>query len=226
MTYREITEGIFIDRPNRFIAHVQIDGDIKVCHVKNTGRCKELLTSGVRVILSREKSTNRKTEYDLVAVYKGDKLINMDSQAPCAVFGEWLKECDFFGRIDLVRPETTYESSRFDFYLEAEGRKIFAEIKGVTLERDGVLLFPDAPTVRGRKHLRELAHAAKNGYDAYVFFIIQMNDCKYFTPNKNTDPDFANALKEVATEGVRVCALKCDVMLDGLKITEFVPVIL
>ena len=128
MTYSETIEGIFIDRPNRFIAHVEIDGEIKVCHVKNTGRCKELLISGVRVILSRERSPSRKTEYDLVAVYKGDKLINIDSQAPCAVFGEWLRECDFFGKIDLVRPETVYGNSRFDFYLEADGKKIFAEI--------------------------------------------------------------------------------------------------
>ena len=225
MTYKETAEGIFIDRPNRFIAHVLVDGEVKVCHVKNTGRCKELLTDGARVILSRERAATRKTEYDLVAVYKGDTLINMDSQAPCAVFGEWLKECDLFGKIDLVHPETTYESSRFDFYIEAEGKKIFAEIKGVTLEREGVLLFPDAPTKRGEKHLRELAHARKNGYETYVFFIIQMSDCKYFTPNGETDPAFARAMREVATEGVNVCALTCEVWADGMRIKDLVEVI-
>ena len=226
MTYKEITEGTFVERPNRFIAHVLVDGALKICHVKNTGRCKELLTSGARVILSRERATTRKTEYDLVAVYKGDRLINMDSNAPCAVFGEWLKDCDLFGKIDLVRPETTYKSSRFDFYLEAEGKQIFAEIKGVTLERDGVLLFPDAPTKRGEKHLRELADAKKNGYDSYVFFIIQMSDCKYFTPNRETDPSFATALKEAAADGVKVYALTCDVWREGLKISDFADVIL
>lgn len=226
MTYNEITEGIFLDRPNRFIAHVNIDGEIKTCHVKNTGRCKELLTEGARVLLSRERAATRKTEYDLVAVYKGDTLINIDSQAPCAVFGEWLKSCDLFGKIDLVRPETTYENSRFDFYIEADGRKIFAEIKGVTLERDGVLLFPDAPTERGAKHLRELAHAKKNGYDSYVFFIIQMSNCKYFTPNEETDPSFAAALREADAEGVNICALKCDVWREGMKITAPVKVVL
>lgn len=226
MTYREITEGVFLERPNRFIAHIEINGEAKVCHVKNTGRCKELLTPGARVLLSRERAATRKTEYDLIAVYKGDILINMDSQAPCAVFGEWLRTCDFFGKIDLVRPETTYESSRFDFYLEADGKRIFAEIKGVTLERDGVVLFPDAPTERGKKHLRELAHARKNGYDAYVFFIIQMNECKYFTPNGETDPAFASALREVAAKGVKVCALKCDVWREGMKIKDFATVVL
>ena len=226
MTYAKTVEGIFIDRPNRFIANVLVNGEQKVCHVKNTGRCKELLTRGARVILSREDAPTRKTEYDLVAVYKGNILINMDSQAPCAVFGEWLRECDFFGKIDLIRPETTYESSRFDFYIEAEGRRVFAEIKGVTLERDGVLLFPDAPTKRGQKHLRELIHATKNGYDAYVFFIIQMKDCKYFTPNEETDSDFAQALREAAAEGVKVCALTCDVCQNGMSIADFADVIL
>ena len=226
MNYNNVTVGKFISRPNRFIAEVEIQGEVKICHVKNTGRCKELLTDGARVILSRERAATRKTEYDLVAVYKGDTLINMDSQAPCAVFGEWLRECDFFGGIELVRPETTYKNSRFDFYLEADGKKIFAEIKGVTLERDGVLLFPDAPTKRGEKHLRELAHARKNGYETYVFFIIQMSDCKYFTPNGETDPAFARALREVATEGVNVCALTCEVWKDGMSIKGLAPIIM
>ena len=224
MIYENTKEGVFISRPNRFIANVSIDGDTKVCHVKNTGRCKELLTEGARVILQRSDNQGRKTEYDLIAVYKGDELINIDSQAPNKVFGEWVRESGYFEDINLVRPECGYKKSRFDFYIETSNRKIFVEVKGVTLENDGVVLFPDAPTERGVKHLRELMDARKNGYDAYVFFVIQMKKCKYFTPNVTTHPEFASALREAQAAGVNVCAVNCTVGTDSLAIDSFVDV--
>ena len=224
MRYNDIYEGVFIERPNRFIARVDIGGEEKVCHVKNTGRCRELLTSGTRVILDRSPVRERKTEYDLIAVYKGDTLFNIDSQAPNKVFGEWLRRCDYFGDITLIKPEVTYRNSRFDFYVEAAKRKIFIEVKGVTLERDGVLLFPDAPTERGAKHLSELSEAVDDGYEAYVFFIIQTKSCKYFTPNDQTDPLFAERLRTAAKKGVGICALTCNVTPDSLTVNDFVEI--
>ncbi len=169
------------------------------------------------MILSVADDPARKTKYDLVAVYKGEELINIDSQAPNKVFGEWLREGGL-GKLSLIRPEYTYKSSRFDFYLEKEERRIFAEIKGVTLEEDGVVMFPDAPTERGIKHLRELTDAAKSGYEAYVFFIVQMESCKYFTPNRATHPEFADALAKAREGGVRIRALACKVTPDSLCI--------
>lgn len=222
MNYSSTHKGKFISRPNRFIAHVEIDGEIRVCHVKNTGRCRELLLPGSTVILERSDNPARKTAYDLIAVYKNDMLINMDSQAPNKVFGEWVRSSGFFGSPSLIKPECVYGSSRFDFYIESGGRKIFAEVKGVTLEKDGVVLFPDAPTERGVKHLRELMNAAENGYDAYVFFIIQMNDCFYFTPNRETHPAFADALKEASEHGVKIYALKCITKENSLTADTFV----
>ena len=224
MTYNNTCEGIFLSRPNRFVAMVEVDGKECVCHVKNTGRCRELLTPKARVILERSDSPNRKTPYDLVAVYKGDTLINMDSQAPNRVFGEWVKKSGFFGTPSLVKPECTYKNSRFDFYIEADGKKIFAEIKGVTLEENGVVMFPDAPTERGVKHLTELVDAHENGYEAYVFFIIQMESCKYFTPNEKTHPQFANALRQCAQKGVRALALTCSVTTSSLDILDFAQI--
>ena len=217
MTYKNIKEGIFLSRPNRFIAEVEIDGEMKVCHVKNTGRCRELLIKGVRVLLDRSDNPNRRTEYDLVAVYKGDMLINIDSQAPNAVFGEWLKEGGF-GDVKLIKPECFYKNSRFDFYLETEDKRIFIEVKGVTLEEDSVAMFPDAPTERGVKHLTELSEAVKDGYEAYVYFVVQMNECRYFTPNKKMHPEFAETLKKASDNGVNIRAVKCKVTEDGLKI--------
>jgi len=225
MKYQNIKRGIFIDRPNRFIAYVEIDGKQEICHVKNTGRCRELLIEGARVVLERSANPNRKTAYDLIAVYKGDLLINIDSQAPNRVMEEWLRESGYFGEVLQIRPECTYGASRFDFYLETHDRRIFAEVKGVTLEEDGVLSFPDAPTERGIKHLRELIEAKENGYDAYVFFVIQMEQCRYFTPNKKTHPAFAEALKEATERGVSVCALNCLVTEDSLRIDRFVEVV-
>ncbi len=221
MKYKSIKSGIFISRPNRFIALVEIDGAEQICHVKNTGRCRELLTKGATVILEESDNPQRKTRYDLIAVYKGEKLINMDSQAPNKVMGEWIEKSGFFGTPTLIKPECTYKKSRFDFYVETSGRKIFAEVKGVTLEEDGVVLFPDAPTLRGIKHLTELADAVENGYEAYVFFVIQMKECSYFMPNEKTHPEFASTLKKVGKRGVEVLALCCDVDEDSLSVSEF-----
>lgn len=224
MNYRTVRRGIFLSRPNRFTAYVNAEGERCVCHVKNTGRCRELLIPGATVILEASDNPMRKTAYDLVAVYKGETLINIDSQAPNRVFDEWARKTDFFGSISLIKPECTYENSRFDFYIEADDRKIFAEIKGVTLEEDGVVLFPDAPTERGIKHVTELADAVKNGYDAYVFFVIQLQNCRYFTPNRQTHPAFADALQIAETAGVRIRAMSCRVTEDSLVIDRFVPV--
>ena len=218
MRYKNTKKGIFISRPNRFIAEVDVDGEIKICHVKNTGRCKELLIKGVTVILEKSGISTRKTEYDLVAVYKGDELINIDSQAPNKVVGEWLESGNSFNGITAIKPESKYKNSRFDFYFEIGSRKIYAEVKGVTLERNGVVLFPDAPTERGAKHINELIDAKKNGYEAYILFVVQMKNCKYFTPNSETDPIFAEALRNAVKNNVKVIALNCSVYEDGFDI--------
>lgn len=222
MMYKNTVTGKFLNRPNRFIANIDIDGKTEVCHVKNTGRCKELLVSDARVILEQSANPDRKTKYDLVAVYKGDMLINMDSQAPNKVFGEWALQSGFFGNVTKIKPECKYKNSRFDFYIEADDKKIFAEVKGVTLEEDGVVMFPDAPTERGVKHINELADAVKNGYEAYVFFIVQMEKCKYFTPNTKTHPEFADALMKA--KGVNIMALNCRVTEQTLAANEFVEI--
>ncbi len=222
MKYNKIKKGQFICRPNRFIAQVNIDGKEETCHVKNTGRCKELLTENATVILEESDNPNRRTKYDLVAVYKGDLLINMDSQAPNKVFYEWAKS--YFKNITLIKPECKYKNSRFDFYIEADNKKIFAEIKGVTLEKDGVLMFPDAPTERGIKHLNELVDCVKNGYEGYIFFVIQMDRAKYFTPNVATHKQFADALKNAHKNGVKIVAVNCIVTENELKINDFVEV--
>ena len=224
MEYKNTVSGIFISRPNRFIAEVQVGDEIKICHVKNTGRCRELLLPGARVILEHSVAENRKTEYDLVAVYKADMLINIDSQAPNKVFGEWLSAGGFIPDADLIKPECRYGDSRFDFYIEAAGRRAFAEIKGVTLERDGIVMFPDAPTERGVKHIRELMAAVREGYEASVVFVVQMENCSYFTPNRETHPDFADALIEARAAGVGVFAFSCHVTESSLWIAEPVEV--
>ena len=225
MKYKNIVKGKFIDRPNRFIANVDIDGTPTVCHVKNTGRCKELLTRGAKVFLEKSDNPDRKTLYDLVSVYKGKHLFNIDSQAPNKVFGEWLASGNScFDNITLIKPECKYGNSRFDFYIEADGRKIFAEVKGVTLENNGVLSFPDAPTERGTKHIRELCDCMEKGYDACIVFVIQTKNAKYFTPNTDHDPDFAQALKNAHRLGVRIIALCCDVTADSLSISDYVEV--
>ena len=224
--YDNIVSGKFISRPNRFIAIVEIDGAEHTCHVKNTGRCRELLVPGASVFLEEASNPNRKTKYDLISVYKNRNLINIDSQAPNRVFNEWLNEKNLFNKIKLVKPETKYGNSRFDFYIEADGKKIFVETKGVTLEENGIAMFPDAPTERGRKHLNELSDSVKNGYDAYVAFIIQMSGVKLFKPNIKTDLNFADDLKKASESGVKIIALDCMVTENSLKINDYIPLLL
>jgi len=224
MKYENVVKGQFLARPNRFIADVLINGKAEVCHVKNTGRCKELLIPNCTVYLDKSSNTDRKTKYDLIAVQKGKMLINIDSQAPNKAFGEWIENGGYFKDVILIKPECKYKNSRFDFYIETEDRRIFAEIKGVTLEENGVVKFPDAPTERGVKHINELCDSIKNGYDAYIFFVVQMVDCKYFTPNRKTHPEFADALITAQKCGVNIKCLNCTVEPDKLIIKDFIDV--
>jgi len=217
MRYHTMVPGIFLARPNRFIAHVEIDGKVEVCHVKNTGRCRELLPPGAKVWCQVSDNPNRKTKYDLITVQKGDRLINMDSQAPNAAAKEWLLSGDL-GFVENLRPETVHGDSRFDFSFTLNGKPCLMEVKGVTLENDGVCAFPDAPTERGVKHLRGLAQAVREGYGAFVLFVIQMPDVKYLHPNDATDPAFGRALREAAENGVQVLAMDCAVTEDTMAI--------
>ena len=226
MRYHDVREARFLSRPNRFIAHVELDGEEEVVHVKNTGRCRELLIPGARVWLEEGKNPDRKTRWDLIAVLKGNRLINMDSQVPNQVAREWLEAGGLFPRADRIQPEYTYGNSRFDLYAEAEGRKILMEVKGVTLEEEGVVRFPDAPSQRAVKHLEELVRAREEGYETYVFFVIQMKDVKYFTPNRETHPEFAQALERAAAAGVKILAYDCRVEPDRLEAADPVPVVL
>ncbi len=222
MKYKNVKEGIFVSRPNRFIAKVLIDGKEETVHVKNTGRCRELLIEGVRVFLEESDNENRKTKYDLVAVYKGNVLYNIDSQAPNKVFSEYINK--LFNNVTFVRSECKFKNSRFDFYVEYENKKAFIEVKGVTLEKDNVMLFPDAPTERGVKHLNELCECVRNGYEAYAVFVIQADAGEYFTPNKATHAEFAKALKNAHDNGVKIIALNCIVEKDSLKIKNNVDI--
>lgn len=224
MTYPNIHPALFLARPNRFIAEIELNGRKEICHVKNTGRCRELLLPGTKIYVQQFEGGTRKTRFDLIAVHKGDRLINMDSQAPNRVFREWCPS--FFPALTTVRPECRYGQSRLDFYLEAGERKIFAEVKGVTLEENGVALFPDAPTERGIRHLEELCSCAAEGYEAYAVFIIQMKDVRYFTPNIKTHAAFGEALARAAQKGVQVLALDCRVTPDSLSVRQQVPVYL
>ena len=226
MRYHDVREARFLSRPNRFIAHVELDGEEEVVHVKNTGRCRELLIPGARVWLEEGKNPDRKTRWDLIAVLKGNRLINMDSQVPNQVAREWLEAGGLFLRADRIQPEYTYGNSRFDLYAEAEGRKILMEVKGVTLEEEGVVRFPDAPSQRAVKHLEDLVRAREEGYETYVFFVIQMKDVKYFTPNRETHPEFAQALERAAAAGVKILAYDCRVEPDRLEAADPVPVVL
>jgi len=222
MKYENIKEGKFLSRPNRFIANVEIDGREEVCHVKNTGRCRELLLPGAKVFVQEFDLATRKTKYDLISVYKGNTLINMDSQAPNKVFAEWVRGGNYFKNVTLLKPEQKYKDSRFDFYIEADGRKIFAEIKGVTLEEENIAMFPDAPTERGVKHIRELCESIKEGYEAYIFFIVQFKGASLFVPNRKTQPEFADALKRAEKAGVKIVCLDCEVEKDSLTVSDFV----
>ena len=217
MHYKNMVPGIFFARPNRFIAHVQIGENKEICHVKNTGRCRELLPEGARVWCQKSDNPARKTKYDLITVKKGKRLINMDSQAPNQATREWLLQGGL-GDIQDLRPETVHEDSRFDFSFTLDGKRCFLEVKGVTLEQDGVCAFPDAPTQRGTKHLKGLIRAAEEGFGAYVLFVIQMSDVKYLRPNDDTDPAFAAALREAAQKGVTILAMDCAITEDRMDI--------
>lgn len=226
MKYKNIHEGVFNIRPNRFVANITVGGKEEVCHVKNTGRCKELLLPGTRVFLEKSDNEERKTKYDLVAVMKNNVCVNIDSNAPNKAVHEWLNNGGLFGKTELIKPESTYKNSRFDFYVEADGKKIYAEVKGVTLENDGVAMFPDAPTERGVKHLKELIECKREGYEAYIIFVVQMKGIKHFTPNAKTDPSFAKALKECKKHGVNIVCVDCKVTPDSMVIDKNVDVIL
>ena len=217
MTYENMVKGQFLSRPNRFIAYVMIDGKEEICHVKNTGRCRELLPPGATVWCERSDNPNRKTAFDLIAVQKGERLINMDSQAPNIAARHWL-EAGGLGKIEQLRSEVTHGDSRFDFSFVKDGNTCFLEVKGVTLEHDGVCAFPDAPTQRGTKHLKGLQKAVQDGFGAYVLFVIQMADVKYLHPNDATDPAFGNALREAAQAGVGVLALDCAVTPETMQL--------
>ena len=224
MRYTNIMAGKFLARPNRFIAHVEIAGREEIVHVKNTGRCKELLLPGATVYVQHFPEGKRKTKYDLIAVEKQNILINMDSQAPNKVVQEWLMEQEPFGKITYLKPECKHGDSRFDFYLETEAKKMFIEVKGVTLEEKGVVMFPDAPTERGVKHVQELCHCLEQGYEAAIIFVVQMSGSRYFTPNRRTHAAFATALEQAAASGVQLMALTCAVTPDSLIINGTLPI--
>jgi sugar fermentation stimulation protein A len=224
MEYKNIKQAKFLSRPNRFIANIEIDGKTEICHVKNTGRCKELLTPDAAVFVQESDNNNRKTKYDLISVYKGKRLINIDSQVPNKVFYEWMLDNNLFGEITLIKPECKYKNSRFDFYIETAAKKIFVEVKGVTLEENGIAMFPDAPTERGIKHITELCQCIREGYEAYIAFVIQMKDVLYFTPNIKTHKAFGDALISAEKQGVKIMALDCEVKKTSIKARGFVDV--
>ncbi len=224
MNYENIVKGNFISRPNRFIANVEINGKAEVCHVKNTGRCKELLTDNAIVYLQKSNNPSRKTKYDLIAVEKGNLLINMDSSTPNKTAAEYLRKA--FGKDAYIKPEKTYGDSRIDFYVEKDKEKWLIEVKGVTLEENGSALFPDAPTERGVKHIKELCKAHSEGYNAAILFIIQMKGIKDFSPNDKTHPEFGKALREAAKKGVIIKAVDCVVTPNSMIADQEVKIIL
>ena len=232
MKYKgRIKEGVFLSRPNRFIAYVMVDGREEKCHVKNTGRCRELLVPGCKVYLEESENPNRSTRFDLIATEKkvGDSsiLINMDSQAPNSVVEEWLRKGELFGEKAEVKREVTYSDSRFDFSITDEsGRISFLEVKGCTLEKNGVVMFPDAPTERGVKHVKELIKAKKEGYGAYILILVQMNGVKYFVPNWDTHPAFGEALREAKRNGVVILCYDSIVTSDSITLFKSVPIVL
>lgn len=231
MIYENMVKATFLKRPNRFIAHCMVNGKEEIVHVKNTGKCRELLIPGCSVYLQEHDNPNRKTKFSLISVIKGNRLINMDSQVPNKIAYEALlnksivlPELD--EEINLIKCEKTYKSSRFDIYIETDNKKAFVEVKGVTLEEDGVVLFPDAKTERGVKHVNELIEASKDGYLSYILFVVQMDGVKYFTPNAKMHDEFAKALKHASSNGVNVISYDCNVGIDSISIKEKVKIIL
>lgn len=226
MRYQHVISGRFVDRPNRFIAHVETADGLQTVHVKNTGRCRELLLPGATVYLEVCPTPSRKTAYDLIAVKKGEWLINMDAQAPNKVFEEWAASGGFLPGVTAVRREYVYGDSRLDFCLDTEKGPHLVEVKGVTLEEGNRARFPDAPTQRGVKHIKELQKAAEKGLDATLFFVVQIENIDCVSPNDDTHPAFGEALREAVAHGVNVCAYDCAVRPDSLQIRRPVPVIL
>lgn len=226
MKYTKVIKGIFLERPNRFIARVIINGNEETVHVKNTGRCREILRPGAEVILEEADNENRKTKYSLIGAYKDDVLFNIDSQIPNIVISEAIrnKEIDEFQNITFLKREVTFKNSRFDIYCEGNNRKIFIEIKGVTLEKDKTAMFPDAPTQRGLKHVMELIEAVKMGYEGFIIFLIQMKGVNYFTPNYEMDNKFSEGLKKAAKNGVKILAFDSIVEEDGIILGESINV--
>jgi sugar fermentation stimulation protein len=224
MKYENIIKGKFIARPNRFIAHVEVNEKIEICHVKNTGRCKELLIPGATVFLQENNNPKRKTRFSLIGVIKGERLINIDSQIPNKVVHEWIRKGNLFNEVTLIKPEKTYNKSRFDFYVETKEKRIFIEVKGVTLEENNVVRFPDAPTERGVKHINELCDCIKEGYEAYIVFVIQMRGVSYFEPNDETHKEFGDALRKAKKLGVNIVAVDCEIREDSIEIADYVEV--
>lgn len=225
MKYENIQKAVFIDRPNRFIANIDIQGERELCHVKNTGRCRELLIPGAEIYVQCCDSPTRKTRYDLISVRRGDRLVNIDSGAPNRIFAEWVQCGGLFGNIALLRTEQTFGDSRFDFYAEADGKRAYIEVKGVTLERDGAALFPDAPTQRGVRHLNELIKCVEAGFDAYIVFVVQMEGAQRLEPNRGTHPQFAEALSRAVSSGVHALAIDCRVGENEITAERLLPVI-
>lgn len=229
MKYHNVTEGKFIERPNRFISYVEINGETVVAHVKNTGRCKELLQKGAVVYLEESQNPARKTKFDLITVEKqrgnlSPLLINMDSQAPNQAAEEWLRAGGLFSPDSIIKREVTYKNSRFDFYIKDGERKIFLEVKGVTQENEGLAMFPDAPTERGVKHIQELVSCIDEGYEAYILFVIQMKEVHTLVPNDVTHKAFGDALREAKKKGVKIIAMDCIVKRDSMDIDKEVPI--
>lgn len=229
MHYKNIVKGTFINRPNRFIANVEIDGKTEAVHVKNTGRCAELLKAGCTVYLEHSECTKRKTSYDLVAAEKHREnlpslLINLDSQAPNFAAEEWIKSGRYFSPNAIVKREVKYLNSRFDFYIEDKGEKAFLEVKGVTQEFCGTAMFPDAPTERGLKHIEELIACTKDGYNAYILFVVQMKGIDKFIPNRKIHKKFAEMLKKAEDAGVKILALDCNVTPDSMTLCDNIPI--
>lgn len=224
MRYSSVQKGKFLNRPNRFIAEVALDDELVLCHVKNTGRCRELLVPGATVYLNEASSTKRKTRFDLIAVEKQGILINMDAQAPNCVFREYVEQGSFLANITCIRPEYRMGASRFDFYIEQGENRHLVEVKGVTLEENGIVRFPDAPTERGVKHIKGLTAALKAGFSSWICFVVQMSGTKYLVPNDETHLEFGQALRAAKCAGVHILALECDVTPDSLTIVRDIPV--
>lgn len=226
MKYENIEKAVFLERPNRFIARCVVDGEAENVHVKNTGRCRELLIPGIEVFLQRSSNPNRSTRFDLISVRKDGEIINMDSYAPNVAAGEFIRNGGIVENPEIVKAEAVFGSSRLDFYVEGDGRKMFVEVKGVTLKIDGCAVFPDAPTSRGAKHMQELVKAIESGYEAAVLFVIQMKGCPCFRPNYETDPAFCAALLEAKKRGVKIMAVDCLTNENSMTIDGKVEVIL